>query len=185
MSSPGIVLVANKAACLNDLSASLMPLPELESALQSAIGSELPLFVVLSASNHLWETRLDELQIPWGVCPDAKQGIDHCAAFGIHNNQDWSGWLIDMARSPGPCSDTYKALAGSITQFPVASAQNNAGHRDYPIAFQSRFGFNLMNPDNRLVSAALVDNHNDTLDGKCKPPLSWLNMSLVHTVDHL
>lgn len=178
MSAPGIVLVANKAGCLDDFSASLMPLPEFEAALRPAMDSELPLFVVLSASNRLWESRLDELDIAWGVCPDAQQGVDHCVAFGVHSNQDWNGWLIDLARSPGASTCVYKALAGSISQFPIASAQGTAGNRDYPIAFQSRFGFSLMNPGNNFLTRALATQEN-------KSQLLWLNLSLAQTVDDI
>lgn len=172
MNKPGIILLADKAGCLNDLSAEFMPLPEFNAALAPILESSLECFVVLSGSDALWEQRLDELGIHWSVCPDAHLGLDACAAFGVHCTQSWQSWIIDVASTPATPVELYRALSGAVRRYPIASAHSKDGKRSFPIAFDCSYGCPLMNHKNGILASALESHPSDA-------QMNWLNLSFA------
>lgn len=156
MNKPGIILLADKAGCLNDFSAEFMPLPEFNAALKPVMESSLECFVVLSGSDTLWEQRLDELGIRWSVCPDAHLGLDACAAFGVHCTQGWHSWIIDVATTPATTVEHYKALSRSVHASSICGAFDDHGQRRFPMAFGRRYGFSLANHQNGTLKQALA-----------------------------
>jgi len=172
MSKPGIILLADKAGCLNDFSAEFMPLPEFNAALEPLLSSSLECFVVLSGSDPLWEAHLDTLGIDWGVCPDAHQGISACTAFGVHSTQSWQGWILDIATMPATPTQLYQALSRATGRYPITSIQNRQGKRYFPIAFDSRYGYELMQPDNLLLAQTLKGHPSDA-------QMQWLSLEFA------
>ena len=177
MNKPGIILLADKAGCLNDFSAEFMPLPEFNAALKPILDSSLDCFVVLSGSDVLWEQHLNDLGIPWSVCPDSHLGIDACAAFGVHCTQSWQGWIIDVASTPATPVALYRALSKGIRRYPIASAHDKNGKRSFPIAFDHRHGCPLMNHKNSLLQDSLNSYPSDA-------QMNWLNLSFNAIATH-
>lgn len=175
MSKSGIILLADKAGCLNDFSVEFMPLPEFNAALQPLLQSHLECFVVLSGSDPLWESHLDDLGVEWGVCPDAHQGVDACTAFGVHCTQSWHGWVIDVAHTPTTPLELYAALASVVERYPLASALDQQGKRCFPIAFEGSLGCSLMVPANEILGKALDTPPSDA-------PMQWLNLAFAAPV---
>lgn len=169
---PGILLLADKAGCLNDFSAAFMPLPEFDATLRPLLESSLQCFVVLSSSDALWERRLDELGIEWSVCPDAHLGLDACAAFGVHSTQTWHSWIIDIASTPATPVALYQALSGAVHRYPMASAQSQKGTRTFPIAFENRYGCALMDHTQQVLANALSSHPSDA-------QMQWLSLAFA------
>ncbi|WP_419812662.1 nucleotidyltransferase family protein [Bacterioplanoides sp.] len=77
--------------------------------------SQLPCFVVLRPGDDTLAKQLTNLNIEWGICPDADAGMGHSLAFGVRNKQAWSGWLIALADMPWIQPETYQAIAQALT----------------------------------------------------------------------
>ncbi|MGB1091435.1 MAG: hypothetical protein ACPGYX_04880 [Oceanobacter sp.] len=156
MPTSGIILITPQSS---QQPGNYLALPEFEAAVRNAQLTCLPTFVVLEKSNGLWENKLIEMGIPWGVCPDADKGVEHSIAYGVHCNQDWTGWVIDIATPPFTPTDLYQSLGEAARTFKVAthapsdhpSDPGRSRSHSLPIAFNSSLGFKLLDPTSGLI----------------------------------
>ncbi|WP_420589261.1 nucleotidyltransferase family protein [Bacterioplanoides sp.] len=132
------------------------PFPESEqvntsvffSTLSQIRASKLPCFVVLRPGDQALGQQLDQLNIEWGICPDADQGMGHSLAFGVHSTQHWQGWLIALADMPWVLTTTYQTLAnhlnGENIVRPCVTQSDATEKPGNPVAFSQTFAFQLM-----------------------------------------
>ena len=118
------------------------------STLSQIRASKLPCFVVLRPGDQALGQQLDQLNIEWGICPDADQGMGHSLAFGVRATQHWSGWLIALADMPWIQPQTYQAIASQISDSnivkPYILQPDSTKCTGNPVAFSRPFAYQLM-----------------------------------------
>ena len=132
------------------------PFPESEQVKSSVLlstlsqirASKLPCFVVLRPGDRSLGLQLDQLNVEWGICPDAHLGMGHSLAFGVHSTQHWQGWLIALADMPWVLATTYQALAAQLNGEniirPCVAGSGSTAKPGNPVAFSQTFAFELM-----------------------------------------
>ncbi|MEC7547575.1 MAG: nucleotidyltransferase family protein [Pseudomonadota bacterium] len=128
----------------------------LKASISKALASGLPCYVVLHPGDqHLLDHCIGDTATA-GVCPDAAQGIGNSIAFGVHANQDWSGWIIARADMPGVTPETYRRLADHLERHDCGRPVNKHGQAGYPTAFRKEHACELMRLHGHRTEARLI-----------------------------
>lgn len=115
------------------------------STLQQVRNSTLPCFVVLRPGDQALAEQLDAMNIDWGICPDAHQGMGHSLAFGIKATQHWQGWLIALADMPWVQAETYLKIAETVNGTNIVRPwSEKARQHGHPVAFSKPYAYALM-----------------------------------------
>ncbi|HBS41674.1 MAG TPA: hypothetical protein DEA26_03270 [Oceanospirillales bacterium] len=129
------------------------------TSLTNAVQSGLPVFVVLHPgdSDILNHCVRDEVQA--SICPDADKGIGNSIAYGVHTNQDWSGWIIARADMPFVTPGIYRQLAASLKDHDCARLADRMDHCGFPTALRREHAFNLMHLNGHVTEESLLKGH--------------------------
>ncbi|MCB1745955.1 MAG: nucleotidyltransferase family protein, partial [Gammaproteobacteria bacterium] len=90
---------------------------------------------VVPGADHARARLLDELGLPWVVCPDAADGMAHSLRAGIAATADADAWLVALADMPFVAVDTLQRLVAALRAGASIALPSHAGRDGHPVGF--------------------------------------------------
>lgn len=103
-----------------------------------------PIVVVSPTNPTLYAPIVQRLGATLVVCPQARRGMGHSLACGVHASSEAEGWLIALADMPFVTPDTSAKIADAIKAGASIAVPVYRRQRGHPVGFARRWRDQLM-----------------------------------------